>query len=49
MRTVTGFMLEQLSLAVQSNVAEKKELTLEVSAQNSSFYSPGRHPNPSHK
>ena len=30
-------------------MSEQKELTLEVSAQNASFYSPGHHANPSHK
>ena len=39
----------QLLLTSQSNVSEKKELTLKVSAQNASFYSPGHHANPSHK
>lgn len=29
-------------------MAEKKDLTLEVSAQNASFYSPGGHLDPSH-
>ena len=32
-----------------SLMSEQKELTLEVSAQNASFYSPGHHANPSHK
>lgn len=47
MRTVSSFMVQQWLWAGECGVAARKELTLELRALSSSFYSPGGHRDPS--